>query len=135
MSVYFRFEHEFGQTLANSGGQGSLKCYGPLSCEVRHDFVTEQKVFQMTSLSTRNNILEMILFQQEIFQKWPYRIYVVEDAVKLMFKLSILLHLSKKQNMCQLKFKIQYFQMFSSIIWELASGQRKWSQVSNTVVK
>ena len=35
--------HEFEQTLGDSEEQGSLECWNPWGCRVRHDLVTEQK--------------------------------------------------------------------------------------------
>ena len=35
--------HEFGQTLGDSEGQGSLACCSPWGHRVRHDWVTEQQ--------------------------------------------------------------------------------------------
>ena len=36
-------EHEFEQTPGNSEGQGSLACFSPRGCRVRHDLATEQQ--------------------------------------------------------------------------------------------
>ena len=35
--------YEFEQTLGESEGQGSLACYSPWGCRVRHNWVTEQQ--------------------------------------------------------------------------------------------
>ena len=41
---YHQFnEHEFEQTLGDSEGRGSLVCYSPWSCKVRHNLTTEQQ--------------------------------------------------------------------------------------------
>ena len=34
--------HESEQTPGNGEGQGSLVCYSPRGCKVRHNLVTEQ---------------------------------------------------------------------------------------------
>ena len=41
---HYRFNaHEPGQTLGDGEGQGSLACYSPWGCRVRHDLMTEQQ--------------------------------------------------------------------------------------------
>ena len=41
---HYRFNgHEPGQTLGDGEGQGSLACYSPWGCRVRHDLTTEQQ--------------------------------------------------------------------------------------------
>ena len=45
--------HEFGQTLGDSEGQGSLVCCSPWGCRVGHDLATEQQQLEVRSLKSR----------------------------------------------------------------------------------
>ena len=44
---YWLNGHEFEQTQRDSEVQGSLVCYSPQNCEVRHDLVTEQQQLKL----------------------------------------------------------------------------------------
>ena len=57
-------EHEFEQAPGDGEGQGSLVCYSPWGCRVRHDIETEQlqqrikeKICSQRNLALNTSIL------------------------------------------------------------------------------